>query len=289
MDITPPRPKKKCRLPKPTPLPLIPLKNGGFYRFQGIFNGFSVCIKNIDEMKKCVSMGFFGKANLSRSYPQFDGNIEKPELIRKRQWHTRERWHKKCNVNNSKKVIVLPDSDDEDGEYFKHLQAEYKIDRCGNLETVNLMLEEAFFLQNVLNCLDIFHETRLLNNLETLQLFSNSDDCFQHKYVTYYHFRSKNWVVKPGIKFGGDFLLYKEGPPFHHASYVVLIQEENKEIDTTSLMGLHRMCETAGKELLICQIFWPSEVTLLGDLSNIKVNEILMKRWVSSQERQEVI
>ena len=32
---------------------------------------------------------------------------------------------------------------------------------------------------------------------------------------------TKGWVVRDGTKFGSDFLLYKHGPPFFHASYSV--------------------------------------------------------------------
>lgn len=51
-------------------------------------------------------------------------------------------------------------------------------------------------------------------------------------------------------------MLYKQGPPFYHASYVVIICVVDKELKLvenrrsfkkTHLMGLNRLCETAGK------------------------------------------
>ena len=30
--------------------------------------------------------------------------------------------------------------------------------------------------------------------------------------------------MRPGVKFGADFLLYKDGPVYYHASYSVLVQ-----------------------------------------------------------------
>ncbi|KAL3274117.1 hypothetical protein HHI36_015531 [Cryptolaemus montrouzieri] len=206
-------------------------------------------------MKKLVSMGSFGKASLSRSYPQFDGTMEKPQLIRKRQYLNRKKLSDNLALKNTEKVIVLPDSDDDDKDYFTNLQAIYEIDRCGEKETVNLMLEEAFFLQRALGCLNIFYENELLDHSKAWELFSE--------------------------------ILYKDGPAYHHASYVVLIQEHEKGNLDTSLMGLHRMCETAGKELLICQVYWPNDEVNPDNLSNIRIKEILMKRWISSQERQE--
>jgi tRNA-splicing endonuclease subunit Sen2 len=44
------------------------------------------------------------------------------------------------------------------------------------------------------------------------------DDPFLVSYVAYHHFRSLGWVVKPGIKFSCDWLLYRRGPVFSHAA-----------------------------------------------------------------------
>jgi len=35
--------------------------------------------------------------------------------------------------------------------------------------------------------------------------------------VFLHHYRSLGWVVKNGVKFSVDYLLYKRGPVFHHA------------------------------------------------------------------------
>lgn len=43
------------------------------------------------------------------------------------------------------------------------------------------------------------------------------DNPFLINYVVYHHYRSLGWVVKGGIKFCVDYLLYKRGPVFSHA------------------------------------------------------------------------
>jgi tRNA-splicing endonuclease subunit Sen2 len=43
------------------------------------------------------------------------------------------------------------------------------------------------------------------------------DNPFLVKYAAYHHYRSLGWVVKGGIKFCVDYLLYKKGPVFTHA------------------------------------------------------------------------
>ena len=53
-------------------------------------------------------------------------------------------------------------------------------------------------------------------NLSTDLRFDNP---FIINYVVYHHYRSLGWVVKGGIKFCVDYLLYKRGPVFAHAEY----------------------------------------------------------------------
>jgi tRNA-splicing endonuclease subunit Sen2 len=43
------------------------------------------------------------------------------------------------------------------------------------------------------------------------------DNPFLINYVFLHHYRSLGWVVKNGVKFCADYLLYKRGPVFHHA------------------------------------------------------------------------
>ncbi|KAF1830795.1 hypothetical protein BDW02DRAFT_84624 [Decorospora gaudefroyi] len=49
------------------------------------------------------------------------------------------------------------------------------------------------------------------------------DNPFLLKYVVYHHFRSLGWVVRPGIKFAVDYLLYIRGPAFTHAEFAIMI------------------------------------------------------------------
>lgn len=46
---------------------------------------------------------------------------------------------------------------------------------------------------------------------------------FLTTYTIYHHYRSLGWVIRSGIKFGVDYLLYYRGPAFSHAEFAVLI------------------------------------------------------------------
>ena len=49
------------------------------------------------------------------------------------------------------------------------------------------------------------------------------DDPFLVSYVSYHHFRALGWVVKPGIKFACDWLLYRKGPVFSHSAFACVV------------------------------------------------------------------
>lgn len=48
------------------------------------------------------------------------------------------------------------------------------------------------------------------------------DNPFLVHYAAYHYYRSLGWVVKGGIKFCVDYLLYKRGPVFAHAESVLV-------------------------------------------------------------------
>lgn len=74
-------------------------------------------------------------------------------------------------------------------------------------ETLALLLEEAFFLHFSLRCLKIidFDQTHEFTTEQLLEAFCKIDAKFIERFVVYHYYRSKNWVVKSGLKFGGDF------------------------------------------------------------------------------------
>lgn len=75
-----------------------------------------------------------------------------------------------------------------------------------------LFLEEAFFLFYTLECLEIRRENSFaLGELECWKIFNGLKKNFPYFYAAFHYYKSKDWVVKPGHQFGGDFgTLYTE-------------------------------------------------------------------------------
>ncbi|XP_030633503.1 tRNA-splicing endonuclease subunit Sen2 [Chanos chanos] len=168
------------------------------------------------------------------------------------------------------------------------------------LEYLQLSLEEAFFLVYALGCLSIHHSGEPLFISEVWKLFCSVQANFESTYVVYHYFRSKGWVPKSGIKYGTDFILYRKGPPFYHASYSVVVERVDDSLrgallrpfSWRSLAALCRITGNVSKELMLCYVIVPSDMTTEAMsspecLKRIKVQELIMSRWISSRERSE--
>lgn len=73
-------------------------------------------------------------------------------------------------------------------------------------ERLLLFPEEAFFLSYSLKCLEILRpDGSQMSDEECLTEFSKIHPQIIASFVAYLYLRTKNWVLKSGIKFGGDF------------------------------------------------------------------------------------
>ncbi|NXL69945.1 SEN2 endonuclease, partial [Leptocoma aspasia] len=167
-------------------------------------------------------------------------------------------------------------------------------------EYLQLSLEEAFFLVYALGCLSIYYGEEPLSIVKLWEVFSEVKPDFKTTYMAYHYFRGKGWVPKVGLKYGTDLLLYRKGPPFYHASYSVIAElvDDNFEgslrrpLSWMSLSGLNRTTANASKELMLCYLIRPSDMTAEEMstpecMKRIKVQELIVTRWVSSRERSE--
>jgi len=224
----------------------------------GKFTGSSVIVTDIRSIFTLYFHGYFGKGSLSRSEPNFGA----------------------CSSLALKFLSGEPLTDEDcSSRTEEHLQ---------------LGLEEAFFLSYALGCLQVQKEGVNLNLDEMWVLYSSTSKNFIQRYAAYHHFRALGWVVRSGIKFGTDFLLYKNGPDFFHASYSVKVirtaEDEtdfHPKIDWIEFSGLNRITESASKELVLCQVHFPDKVDCGSPkcLEALTMEELVSKRWVAAQER----
>jgi tRNA-splicing endonuclease subunit Sen2 len=191
-------------------------------------------------------------------------------------------------------------------------------------EHLQLSLEEAFFLSYGLGVLRIFVDdtdtvlpnTSLLSLLRRHSYFpprslsspQDPDDPFMISYAVYHHYRSLGWVVRSGVKFGVDYLLYNRGPAFSHAEFALVIlpsythaywsetDESRKHVqEKTSkswwwLHNVNRVQAQVKKSLVLCYVdVPPPSKSDLDDIGRVfakyRIRDVGVKRWTPNRMR----
>ncbi|THH27382.1 hypothetical protein EUX98_g6802 [Antrodiella citrinella] len=199
-----------------------------------------------------------------------------------------------------------------------------------DVEHLQLTLSEAFFLAWGLDCLTILdpdtHEALTLNQIwlafQTVHSLTPSlkptytitpseqrfDNPFLVNYAVYHHFRSLGWVIKSGIKFCVDLLLYKRGPVFHHAEFAILVipvYEDPADKDSSSyplanttpfswswLSTINRVNSQVQKTLILTYVTIPSSSRVSQPLLSspaclglYSVREVVLRRFIPARMR----
>ena len=180
-------------------------------------------------------------------------------------------------------------------------------------EHLQLMPEEAFYLTYALGALSVQDPAtqKTLSVQDLFQLFRQHsyfppraaalqpDDPFMLQYAVYHHFRSLGWVVRPGIKFGVDWLLYHRGPVFSHAEFALIVLPaytdpgwNGRQPPQRSWHWLHsvnRVQSTALKTLVMIHVDIPpscdEQLDISATLKRYKIREFVLKRWLSNRNR----
>jgi tRNA-intron endonuclease len=90
---------------------------------------------------------------------------------------------------------------------------------------------------------------------------------FDLKYAVYKDLREKGLVVTPGVKFGCDFAVYKQGPGLEHAPYMVSVRSKDDEITATEIVKAGRLATTVRKRFIVA----------IPDLERDKIQYLIFK------------
>ncbi|KAJ6496806.1 hypothetical protein DFH09DRAFT_342926 [Mycena vulgaris] len=197
-----------------------------------------------------------------------------------------------------------------------------------DLEHLQLTLPEAFFLLWNLDCLTVAdpHTNKLLSIQQiwiafqaaylTPQLFVSPkptpvlqlDNPFLINYIVYHHYRSLGWVVRGGIKFCVDYMLYKRGPVFNHAEFSVVVcpvyedpaDQEASSVDLHNsspfpwswLSTINRVNSQVYKTLILTYVTIPARSRVSLDVLNspaclqhYSVREVTVRRFIPARMR----
>ncbi|PQP92149.1 tRNA-splicing endonuclease subunit Sen2-1 [Prunus yedoensis var. nudiflora] len=159
-----------------------------------------------------------------------------------------------------------------------------------------LDMEEAFFLCYSLKCLKIAGEDKRPKDVQELwQHMKSKKAAFPDFYKAYSHLRLKNWVVRPGFKYGADFVAYRHHPNLVHSDYAVLVSSEGDgeangrlRVWSDFIHGTLRLCLGVVKTLLVLSISKNGhDAASPSCLENYTVDERTVSRWVPEQGRED--
>ncbi|TFG05905.1 MAG: tRNA-intron lyase [Promethearchaeota archaeon] len=111
-------------------------------------------------------------------------------------------------------------------------------------------------------------EARYLLSKKKITLFDKSTNCkldsdtllkiakvnfaeFEDKYRVYMDLRERGYIVRPGLKFGADFAVYKEGPGIDHAPFIVHVLQNTTAISSIEMVRAGRLATTVRKKFII--------------------------------------
>ncbi|KAH8116403.1 hypothetical protein DFH11DRAFT_1580325 [Phellopilus nigrolimitatus] len=213
----------------------------------------------------------------------------------------------------------------DEGEYEDDVVPEEDL---VDVEHLQLTLQEAFFLIWTMDCLSLTDSTtqdslslsqiwRTFQNihLPALTLIPSLDSVptrfdnpFLIHYVVFHHYRSLGWVIKGGIKFCVDYLLYKRGPVFSHAEFALVVcpvyedpsdrasspfDLQNVDPFTWSwLSTINRVNTQVQKTLILVYVTIPAMSRLPPDtlsspacFTHYSVREVVVRRFIPARMR----
>ena len=84
-----------------------------------------------------------------------------------------------------------------------------------------------------------------------VEILQSNYENFLYSYCFYKDLRDRNYVVRPGMKFGADFILYEKGPGKDHSKYVVHINKTKSKFRVIDLVRAVRLSGSVNKLYLI--------------------------------------
>ncbi|KIY70784.1 hypothetical protein CYLTODRAFT_419458 [Cylindrobasidium torrendii FP15055 ss-10] len=190
-----------------------------------------------------------------------------------------------------------------------------------NMEHLQLTMHEAWFLLWNLGCLVVRDaDSDNIIPLESFWLLCQRahtpispsfpaplafDNPFLVHYAVYHHYRALGWVVRGGLKFCVDWLLYKKGPVFSHAEFALTVcpvyedpaddvgnLQNAKPFSWTWLSTINRVNTQVQKTLILVYVTIPAKARVSPEvlntpagLAHYSVHEVVVRRFIPARMR----
>ncbi|PSN34487.1 hypothetical protein C0J52_07559 [Blattella germanica] len=280
MELREPKRKRRVRITLQQPFPILNrdvTTNKDLWQvYTGRYSGDFVIIDSKDEMTALYNMGFFGKGSLSRWNPEF-GKMKQgiPPFVRQHQFELRKKWAAQQDELISQFKAAASKLSSE--SLHKGSESERNEERNGTSEKNNELNIDVNSNKDDEIIVDVTNETN-----EEINVVTNSEaeedmnvdvtsidessskrsetkvdevitvDLAEEDNVSKICNKSVGKNNNNESKNNGEIVvLYKQGPPFYHASYIVIIDVVDSDtwkrlptpqqtLTWTRLLGLNR-------------------------------------------------
>jgi len=86
---------------------------------------------------------------------------------------------------------------------------------------------------------------------------------FSELYVVYKDLRDKGYIVRSGLKYGSDFVVYEKGPGLEHAPYLVHVVRAYDQIDPLEIVREGRLGHSVRKDFVLALVYPGDKVSYL--------------------------
>jgi tRNA-intron endonuclease len=74
---------------------------------------------------------------------------------------------------------------------------------------------------------------------------------FSQKYQVYEDLRNRGFIVTPGLKFGADFAVYRQGPGIDHSLFIIQVVANSQEISAIEVVRAGRLATSVRKRFVL--------------------------------------
>ncbi len=114
------------------------------------------------------------------------------------------------------------------------------------------LLEANYLLEK--GMIRVSSEGAPLDSGALLEISRKNYRMFDDLYTVYKDLRGKGYVVRPAMKFGSTFAVYKYGPGIDHAPFIIHVMPSSAEIDPIEIVRAGRLSHTVKKRFIIATI-----------------------------------
>jgi len=119
---------------------------------------------------------------------------------------------------------------------------------------LELSLLEAYYLAEKGRIEIIDHEGKEISLNEFHEYAKRYYEDFDYRYKVYKDLRERGYVVRPGMKFGSMYAVYKYGPGIDHAPFLVHVMPRERSMDPVEIIRAGRLSHSVKKRFIIASV-----------------------------------